>query len=263
MYAFEYERPSATAEAARLAEAGGTLLAGGQTLLASMKLRLAQPDKLIDLGAISELSGIRREGDAMVIGAMTRHADVASNAEVQSAIPALAELASLVGDRQVRAMGTLGGSLANNDPAADYPAGVLGLGATVITNKREIAADDFFEGLFATALEEGEIITAVRFPIPKRAAYVKFAQPASRFALIGVFVAETAGGMRVAVTGGGHGVFRQSEMEAALASNFSADAVKGIQTDESELSGGLHGSTAYRAHLISVIAARAVTKAAG
>lgn len=261
MYAFEYERPSSEADAARLASQGGTLLAGGQTLLGSMKLRLAQPEQLIDLGGISALAGIRRDGDALVIGAMTRHAEVAASAEVQSAIPALAELAGLIGDRQVRAMGTLGGSLANNDPAADYPAAVLGLGATVHTTDRQIAADDFFDGMFSTVLEEGEVITAVRFPIPKRAAYVKFAQPASRFALIGVFVAETGNGVRVAVTGGGNGVFRQADMEAALAGNFSADALAGVKTDTSEMSGDLHGSAAYRAHLTDVMARRALAKA--
>lgn len=263
MYAFNYERPASQADAVRLAKAGGTLLAGGQTLLASMKLRLAQPEQLVDLGGISELAGIRREGNALVIGAMTCHADVAASNETQAAIPALAELAGLIGDRQVRAMGTLGGSLANNDPAADYPAAVLGLGATITTTDRQIAADDFFQGLFYTALEEGELITSVSFPQPRRAAYVKFAQPASRFALIGVFVAETAGGVRVAVTGGGNGVFRQQAMEAALSANFSPAAIAGIKTGEEQMSGDLHGSNAYRAHLTDVMAARAVAAALG
>lgn len=263
MYAFNYERPTSEADAVRLARAGGTLLAGGQTLLASMKLRLAQPEQLIDLAGIAALAGIRRDGDALVIGAMTRHAEVASSAEVQSAIPALAELAGMVGDRQVRAMGTIGGSLANNDPAADYPAGALALGATIVTTDRQIPADDFFQGMFATALEEGELITSVRLPVPKRAAYVKFAQPASRFALIGVFVAETTGGVRVAVTGGGNGVFRQTDMEAALAGNFSAGALAGIKTGTDQISGDLHGSAAYRAHLVDVMAGRAVAKALG
>lgn len=263
MYAFNYERPASEADAVRLAKAGGTLLAGGQTLLASMKLRLAQPEQLVDLGGITALAGIRREGDALVIGAMTRHAEVARSAEVKAAIPALAELAGLIGDRQVRAMGTLGGSLANNDPAADYPAGVLGLGATVVTTERQIAADDFFQGMFATALEEGELITSVRFPVPRRAAYVKFVQPASRFALIGVFVAETADGVRVAVTGGGNGVFRQADMEAALSGNFSAAALAGVKTSTDEMNGDLHGSAAYRAHLTDVMAGRAVAKALG
>ncbi|HMN20537.1 MAG TPA: xanthine dehydrogenase family protein subunit M [Ottowia sp.] len=261
MYAFTYERPATQADAAKLAKAGGKLLAGGQTLLASMKLRLAAPEQLVDLGAIPELAGIRREGGQLVIGAMTRHADVAASAEVRSAIPALAQLASLIGDKQVRHMGTLGGSVANNDPAADYPAALLALGATIHTTDRQIKADDFFQGLFATALEEGELITAVSFPIPKRAAYAKFAQPASRFALVGVFVAQSDGGVRVAVTGGGNGVFRHAGMEAALAQNFSADAVKGVATDESQMSSDLHGSSAYRAHLVGVMAGRAVAQA--
>src|SRR5215213_1700409 len=187
MYEFTFERPTSVADAQRAGAQGGSkLLAGGQTLLASMKLRLANPEKLVDLGGIAELAGIRREGNAVVIGAMTRHADVAANKDVQAAIPALAELAGGIGDRQVRAMGTIGGSLANNDPAACYPAGVLALNATIQTTKRKIAADDFFQGLFATALEEGELITAVSFPVAKRAAYMKFKQPASRFTLIGV-----------------------------------------------------------------------------
>ena len=203
MYAFTFERPATQADAVKLAQAGGKLLAGGQTLLASMKLRLAAPEQLVHLGAIKELAGVRKDGDSLVIGAMTRHADVASNADVRAMIPALAALAEGIGDKQVRAMGTIGGSLANNDPAADYPAAVLGLGATVITTQREIPADDYFQGMFATALEDGELITAVRFPKPKRAAYMKFRQPASLFALIGVFVADTADGPRVTVTGGG------------------------------------------------------------
>ena len=261
MYAFNYERPSQQADAVKLAKAGGTYMAGGQTLLASMKLRLASPEQVIDLAGVKELTGIRKDSNALVIGAMTRHVEVVESATVKSAIPALAELASLIGDRQVRAMGTMGGSLANNDPAADYPAAVLGLGATIQTTERQIAADDFFQGLFATALNEGELITSIRFPIPKRAGYVKFPQPASRFALIGVFVAQTEGGVRVAVTGGGSGVFRQKAMEAALAANFAAGAVTGIKTDESEMSSDLHGSSAYRAHLVSVMAGRAVAKA--
>jgi carbon-monoxide dehydrogenase medium subunit len=261
MYAFTYERPQSPADAVQLIQSGGTALAGGQTLLASMKLRLAAPETLVDLAGIAELTGIRREGDALVIGAMTRHADVAASAEVRAAIPALAELVGLIGDRQVRALGTLGGSLANNDPAADYPAAVLGLGATIHTTQRQIAADDFFQGLFATALEEGELITSVSFPIPQRAAYVKFPQPASRFALIGVFVAKTAAGVRVAVTGGGNGVFRHAQMEAALSSNFNASAIAGIGSDAEQMSSDLHASNAYRAHLVGVMATRAVEQA--
>jgi len=261
MYAFTYERPTSQVDAARLAKAGGKLLAGGQTLLGSMKLRLASPEQVVDLGAVKELAGVRKDGNALVIGAMTRHADVAANADVRATIPALAQLASGIGDRQVRAMGTLGGSVANNDPAADYPAAVLGLGATVVTSTRQIAADDYFQGLFATALDEGELITAIRFPQPRRAAYVKFRQPASLFALIGVFVAQTDAGVRVAVTGGGNGVFRHAGLEQALSRNFSPEAVAGVQVDASELNGDLHGSAEYRAHLIGVMTQRAVAKA--
>jgi carbon-monoxide dehydrogenase medium subunit len=264
MYEFTFERPGTLAEAQRSAAVGGAkVLAGGQTLLASMKLRLANPEKLVDLGGIAELTGIRREGNALVIGAMTRHADVAANPEVQSVLPALAELAGGIGDRQVRAMGTLGGSLANNDPAACYPAGALALNATIQTTQRKIAADDFFQGMFATALQEGELITGVSFPIAKRAAYIKFKQPASRFALIGVCVAQTDAGVRVAVTGGGNGVFRHAGLEQALAKSFTPAAAAAVQIDASELSADLHASAAYRANLISVLAQRAVAKALG
>lgn len=263
MYAFTFERPATSADAAQLIQAGGQPLAGGQTLLASMKLRLAAPEQLVDLSAIQELAGVRQDGDALVIGAMTRHADVAGHADVQAMIPALAALAGGIGDKQVRAMGTLGGSVANNDPAADYPAAVLGLGATVITSQREIAADDFFQGMFATALEPGELITAIRFPKPRRAAYIKFRQPASLFALIGVFVADTAGGVRVAVTGGGNGVFRHSAMEQALSQSFTPEAAASVTMSADELNGDLHGSAEYRAHLIGVMTQRAVAKALG
>ena len=261
MYAFTYERPTSQADAARLAKAGGKLLAGGQTLLGSMKLRLASPEQVVDLGAVKDLAGVRKDGNALVIGAMTRHADVAASADVRATIPALAQLASGIGDRQVRAMGTLGGSVANNDPAADWPAAVLGLGATVVTSTRQIAADDYFQGLFATALDEGELITAIRFPQPRRAAYMKFRQPASLFALIGVFVAQTDAGVRVAVTGGGNGVFRHAGLEQALSRNFSPEAVAGVTIDAGELNGDLHGSAEYRAHLIGVMTQRAVAKA--
>ena len=261
MYAFTYERPATQADALRLLKDGGQALAGGQTLLGSMKLRLAAPGQLVDLGGLKELSGIRREGGAIVIGAMTRHADVAENAEVLAAIPALARLAAGIGDKQVRAMGTLGGSVVNNDPAADYPAALLALGATIHTTGRQIKADDFFQGLFSTALEPGELVTAISFPVPKRAAYVKFPQPASLFALIGVFVAQFDDGVRVAVTGAGNGVFRHQAMEAALASNFSPDALAAVPTDASQASSDLHGSSAYRAHLVGVMAQRAVAQA--
>ena len=263
MYAFTFERPTTQADAVKLAQGGGKLLAGGQTLLASMKLRLAAPEQLVDLGGVKELAGVRQEGDALVIGAMTRHADVAGNADVKAMIPALAALAEGIGDKQVRAMGTIGGSLANNDPAADYPAAALALGATIVTTEREIAADDYFQGLFATALEEGELIIAVRFPKPQRAAYMKFRQPASLFALIGVFVAQTADGVRVAVTGGGNGVFRHTAMEEALTKSFTPEAAAGVKTDPADMNGDLHGSAEYRAHLVGVMAQRAVAKALG
>jgi aerobic carbon-monoxide dehydrogenase medium subunit len=264
MYAFNYERPSTVADAARLAGAGAKPLAGGQTLLASMKLRLAQPGQLADLGAIKELALIRKDGNNLLIGAMARHADVAGNADVKASFPALAGLASHIGDRQVRAMGTIGGSVANNDPAACYPAALLASGATVVTHKREIAADDFFKGLFTTALAEGELITAVRFPVPKRAAYEKFSQKASKFALIGVFVAQSENGqVRVAVTGGGNGVFRHKGLEDALGRNFTAAAAEAVKIDPSGLSSDLHATAEYRANLISVMAQRAVARAAG
>lgn len=262
MYEFTFERPASLADATRLAANGNAkLLAGGQTLLASMKLRLANPEQLIDLGAIRELSGVRREGNALVIGAMTRHADVATNADVRSALPALADLAGGIGDRQVRAMGTLGGSVANNDPSACYPAALLALAATVQTTQRKIAADDFFQGMFATALQENELITAVSFPPARRAAYLKFKQPASRFALIGVFVAQTDSGVRVAVTGGGNGVFRHQGLEQALGKSFTPQAAAAVKIDASDLSSDLHASAAYRANLIGVMAQRAVAKA--
>jgi carbon-monoxide dehydrogenase medium subunit len=262
MYTFTFERPASLADATRLAANGNAkVLAGGQTLLASMKLRLASPEQLVDLGAIPELTGIRREGNALVIGAMTRHTDVAANAEVKAAIPGLAELAGGIGDRQVRAMGTIGGSLANNDPSACYPAGALALNATIQTTRRKIAADDFFQGMFATALADGELITAVSFPLAGRSAYLKFKQPASRFALIGVCVAQTDSGVRVAVTGGGNGVFRHTGLEQALAKSFTPQAAAAVKIDAGNLSSDLHASAAYRANLISVMAQRAVAKA--
>ena len=263
MYAFAYEKPASVADVLARIAAGGQALAGGQTLIASMKQRLAQPETLVDLSGAAELRGIRREGNALVIGAMTRHEDVAGSAEVQQAIPGLARLAGNIGDRQVRAMGTLGGSVANNDPSACYPSAVLGLGATVITDRREIAADDYFQGMFSTALEPGELIKAIRFPIPQKAAYAKFRQPASRFALVGVFVAQTATGVRVAITGCGNGVFRHAGLEAALGKSFTPEAVQGVAIDASEFSSDLHASAEYRAHLITVQAARAVQQANG
>ncbi|MGH8803145.1 MAG: FAD binding domain-containing protein [Polaromonas sp.] len=263
MYAFTLERPTTAADAARLAAAGAQPLAGGQTLLASMKQRLASPETLVDLSGIKELSGIRRDGDAFVIGAMTRHADVADNAELKAALPALADMAAHIGDRQVRAMGTLGGSVANNDPSACYPSAVLGLGATLQTTARKIAADDFFLGMFATALNEGELITAISFPIPKRAAYLKFKQPASRFALVGVFIAQFDAGVRVAITGAANGVFRHQGLEDALSKSFTPEAAAAVTIDASDLNSDIHATAAYRANLISVLAQRAVTQALG
>jgi carbon-monoxide dehydrogenase medium subunit len=263
MYAFTLDQPASLADAQALATGGAKPLAGGQTLLASMKLRLSEPGRLVDLGAVKELDGIRKDGNALVIGAMTRHLTVANSAEVASAIPALTHLASHIGDKQVRAMGTLGGSVANNDPAACYPSAVLGLGATVHTSSRTIAADDFFQGMFTTALEEGELITAISFPIPKKAVYVKFNQPASRFSLVGIFLAVTDAGVRVAVTGAGNsGVFRHTGLEAALNQSFTPAAAAAVKIDASDLNADLHASAAYRANLISVLTQRAVAQLA-
>jgi carbon-monoxide dehydrogenase medium subunit len=263
MYAFTLEQPKTLADAKRLTAGGAQALAGGQTLIASMKQRLMRPENLVDLGGVAELRGVMVEGQNLVIGAMTCHQDVANNADVRKHIPGLAALADGIGDRQVRAMGTLGGSVANNDPAACYPSAVLGLGATVVTDRRQIAADDFFQGLYTTALEPGELITAIRFPIPSKAAYAKFRQPASRFALVGVFVALTSAGARVAVTGTGNGVFRHKGLEAALSKSFTPDAIKGVVIDASEISGDLHASSAYRAHLVTVQTQAAVAQANG
>ena len=261
MHAFKYHRPSSVNAAAALAKGEAKLLAGGQTLVQTMKLRLASPSDIIDLGALQDLAGIQSDGKTVTIGAMTRHADVAHSAEVKKTIPALAALAGMIGDRQVRAMGTIGGSLANNDPAADYPAAVLGMGATVITNKRKLSPDEFFKGMFTTALAADEIITAVSFPAPKRAAYIKFKNPASRFAIVGVFVADFGSSVRVAVTGAGPVVFRQAEMEKALAAKFAPESVANIKVKQDGLNSDLHASAEYRAHLVTVMAKRAVEAA--
>ena len=262
MYAFELHHAKSVADAAALlAKTGGKALAGGQSLVAAMKLRLAQPGHVVDLSGVAELKGIRREGDHVTIGAMTRHAEGASSDVVKGALPALAALAEGIGDRQVRNMGTLGGALANNDPAADWPAGVLGLGATVVTNKRKIAADDFFKGMYETALGADEIIVSVSFPVPKKAAYAKFPNPASRFALVGVLVAQTGSGVRVAVTGAASAVFRCKPIEDALAKSWTAAAAKAVKVSATDLNSDLHGSPAYREHLVSVVAARAVDAA--
>jgi aerobic carbon-monoxide dehydrogenase medium subunit len=263
MYNFQYKQAASVADAAALLgkASDGKLVAGGMTLIPTLKQRLAQPSDLIDLGKIAELKGIRRDGNAVVIGAMTLHADVASSDVVKSAIPALAHLAGLIGDPAVRNRGTIGGSLANNDPAADYPAAVLGLDAAVVTNKRQIRSDDFFKGLFETALEADEIITAVRFPLVQKAGYMKFPNPASRYAIVGAFVAKTAAGARVAITGAGPCVFRVAAMEDALAKNWSADAVKDIKIPAQGLNSDIHASAEYRAHLVTVMAKRAVAAA--
>ncbi len=259
MYEFDYSKPASLDDAARaLSDADAKLVAGGMTLVPTLKMRLAKPSQLIDLGAIPALKGISEDGDAVVIGAMTRHADVNRSALVKRAIPALAALAGMIGDPAVRNRGTIGGSIANNDPAADYPAAVVALNATVRTNKREIAADSFFTGLFETALGEGEIVTAARFPKVASANYQKFRNPASRYAIVGVFVARTPAGVRVAVTGAGPCVFRVPAMEAALAKSFTADAIKDIAIPDADLNSDIHASAEYRAHLVNVMARRAV-----
>ncbi|MDJ0894402.1 MAG: xanthine dehydrogenase family protein subunit M [Alphaproteobacteria bacterium] len=260
MYQFDYHKPGSVADAASALQSAqdGTLMAGGQTLLPSLKLRLASPSDLIDLGGIAELKGISVGGGTVSVGAMTTHAEVAHSADVKGAIPALAALAEGIGDPQVRNRGTIGGSIANNDPAADYPGAIVGLGATVHTSQREIAGDDFFTGMFETALSDGEIITKVTFPVPEAACYAKFANPASRYAIVGVMVARTGGGVRVAVTGAGPCVFRASAMEQALSGNFSPDALNGVSVPAGDLNSDIHASAEYRAHLIGVMAKRAV-----
>ena len=260
MYAFELEKPATVAEAVKaLGQEDAQALGGGQTLIPSMKQRLAAPAVLVSLNGIKEMIGVRKDGGDLVIGGATPHAVVAKEA---GAYPALAGLAGNIGDPAVRNRGTIGGSLANNDPSACYPSAVLASGATVVTNNRQIAADDFFEGLFTTALEPGEIITEVRFPIPQKASYQKFLQPASRFALTAVFVAKTGGGVRVAVTGASEdGVFRWADAEAALSANFAADAVSGLSVDPEGMIGDMHGTKAYRANLVKVLTGRAVSAA--
>jgi carbon-monoxide dehydrogenase medium subunit len=263
MEAITIERPDTVAEASRLAAADGDarLFAGGQTLLPSMRLGLLAPTALIDLSAIGELRSIETTGAGVTIGAMCTHATVASSSEVRSQLPALARLAGEIADRQVRNIGTLGGSLANSDPAADYPAAALALGATIHTSSRQIGADDFFRGLFETELRRGEIITAVSFPRAEQAAYVKFRQPASRYALVGVFVARFPRGVRVAVTGAGPMAFRLAVLELALAKKFTPQACESFSVPAGGLNHDTHGSAAYRASLIPIIARRAVAQA--
>jgi len=257
---FGFHRPKdlASAVAAQRKAAEGKYLGGGQSLLPVMKLGLAAPTDLVALAGLAELKGIRREGKELVVGAGATHAEVGESAEVRGAIPALAALAAHIGDAQVRNRGTLGGSLAHDDPAADYPAAVLALGAAVVTDRRRIPADAFFQGMFHTALAPDEVITAVRFPVPEKAAYSKFPHPASRFALVGVFVARGPAGVRVAVTGAGPSVFRHAEMEKALASRFAPDAIAGVPVSPAGLSTDSFGSAEYRAHLVGVMARRAV-----
>lgn len=260
MYPFEYVKATSLKQAGALLAANpeAKLLAGGMTLIPTLKTRLARPTHLIDIGGLAELAAIKVRKGVLTIGAGATHHAVATSPVVKRAVPALAKLAAVIGDPQVRNCGTIGGSVANNDPAADYPAAVLGLGATVATTRREIAADDYFQGMFATALEEGEIITRIAFPVTKRAAYAKFPHPASGYAMTGVFIAETAAGVRVAVTGAGPGVFRWSEAEAALRENMDAAAIEGLTVAADDLNEDIHATRDYRANLVKVMAKRAV-----
>ena len=261
MYAFEYQRPDSVAKAISAATGDARYLAGGQSLVQSMKLRLSSSSTLVDLAGVDGLRGISRDGSAVKVGAMTRHSEVARSADVRAAIPALADLAGAIGDQMVRNMGTLGGSIANADPAACYPAGIVGLGATIKTNQRTIAGDSFFTGLYETALKPGELIVSVSFPSVAKAAYIKYKQPASRFALVGVFVAQTSAGVRVAVTGAAGSVFRCKPIEDALGKSFTPEAAKAVKVSADGLNSDLHGSAAYRAAMISVMASRAVAAA--
>ncbi|MBL6689692.1 MAG: xanthine dehydrogenase family protein subunit M [Pseudomonadales bacterium] len=262
MYDFNYHKPSSIDEAVALFIdlEDAVYLAGGHTLLPSLKLRLAAPTDVIDLAGIPGLGDIDYAGDDLTIGALTAHDDVATSPVVQSVIPALSALAAGIGDAQVRNRGTIGGSVANSDPAADYPAAVLGLDATLVTNQRSIAVDEFFTGMFETVLEEGELLTAIRFPKPEAAAYVKYPNPASRYATVGVFIARTTKGVRVAITGAAPSVFRATEMEAALNVDFSENALAGISLDADMMNEDLHASAEYRAHLCTVMARRAVAQ---
>ena len=263
MYDFAYHKPTSVADAVKLlsADPDARPISGGQTLLPALKHRLNRPTSLVDLSGLTEQKGNKREGDKITVGALTRHIEVQNSPEINSAIPALAYMATVIGDIQVRNRGTMGGSVSNNDPAADYPAAVLGLGATVVTDKRRIPADDFFQGMFTTALEPGELLVAIEYPVPEKAGYAKMRNPASRYVMAGVFVAKTKGGVRVVVNGAGPGVFRQTEMERALAANWSPDAVAGIKQPSEGLNSDIHGSAEYRAHLVTVMAKRAVLDA--
>ena len=261
MYAFDYRRPRSVQEATAAATEDSAFLAGGMTLLPSLKMRLARRSRLVDLGGIAELGGVRGGAGVVHVGAMTRHVEVEESALLRKVLPALAALAGGIGDPQVRNRGTLGGSIANNDPSADYPAAVLALEARIRTDQREIAAADFFQGMFTTALRPGELITEVSFALPRRCAYVKYRNPASRYAVVGVMVAQGEAGVRVAVTGAGPQVFRLPDFEAALQRQFSPDAVRALRVPADGLNADMHASAEYRAALISVIAARAVSAA--
>jgi carbon-monoxide dehydrogenase medium subunit len=264
MYEFKYHRPETVRQAANLLlkMEDAKLVAGGHTLIPVMKQRLAAPPHIVDLSHVPGLDGIEMQGRSLVIGALAKHAAVADSALVQEAFPALAELAALIGDPAVRHKGTIGGSLANNDPTADYPAAVMAMGATIVTNKRKLKPEEFFQGLFTTALEPDEIITKVQFPLPKKAAYIKFRNQASRYALVGVFVAKRPSDVRVTVTGAGSdGVFRVEAFEQALQKRFSPKALDGLTVPAEGLNSDLHGSAEYRAHLIGVLAKRAVDAA--
>ena len=264
MHTFSYVKAKSIKEAGELlaANADAKLLAGGMTLIPTMKARLAQPSHLIDIGDIAELTGIEVKDGKLTIGAATKHVEVAKSAVVKKAIPALAYLAGQIGDPQVRNRGTLGGSLANNDPAADYPSAALSLNATIVTSKREIAADEFFQGLFSTALGAGEMIVKIVFPVPAKAAYEKFPHPASGFAMAGAFVSQRGKDVRVAITGAGPGVFRWKEAEAALGKKLSAAAIEGLTVDATDLNEDMHGTKEYRANLAKVMTKRAVAKLA-
>jgi aerobic carbon-monoxide dehydrogenase medium subunit len=261
MYSFNYQRPATIAAAVDVSTEDARYLAGGQSLVQAMRLRLSNAPRVVDLGALSDLRGLMVTDERVVVGAMTRHAEVAHSAEVRKLIPGLAELAEGIGDQMVRNMGTIGGSLANADPAACYPAAVLALNATIQTDRRTIAADDFFLGLYETALEPGELIVSVSFPKVEHSAYVKFKQPASRFAVVGVFVAKSKAGVRVAVTGAQSSVFRATALEQAFNRDFRPEAVAGIELDSRDMASDMHAAPDYRAALVSVLAARAVAKA--
>ena len=265
MYSVTYHRAASVSDAAKLVKTGDAkLLSGGMTLIPAMKTRLAAPSDLVDISRIGALKGVTVSGKTVTIGAGTTHYEVSTNEKLRKACPALAHLASLIGDPAVRYKGTIGGSIANNDPAADYPAAMLALNATIVTNKREIAADKFFKGLFETALKDGEIVTAVKFTAPAKAGYEKFRNPASRYAMTGVFVAKGKDGVKVAVTGAGEeGVFRAKEIEAALSKKFDAAALDGVKVPSKNLLSDIHASADYRANLVVVMAKRAVTKANG